>query len=159
MVELATVTAAISAATAAVGLIDKMADQIMRFVKGEAEPSVPPEHRLKIEKEGNAIVSKSHGQVSQRISAEDLQRLPEAKLRHIQVLEQSMNNHYSIWAAVYPQLALAIDPIAKARTEQQLKGVITDMKIDLDGILNFLVSCGLQLDDHYMQIRSVVQSV
>ena len=88
MVELATVTAAISAATSAVGLIDKMADQIMRFVKGETASSVPPEHRLKIEKEGDAIVSKSYGHVSKRITAQDLQHLPEVQLRHIQVLER-----------------------------------------------------------------------
>jgi len=118
-----------------------------------------PLNPFSIEEEGDAIVSKSYGHVSKRITAQDLQHLPEVQLRHIQVLEQSMNNHYSIWAAVYPQLALAIDPIAKARTEQQLKGIIASMKTDLDGILNFLVSCGLQLDDHYMNIRNVVQSV
>jgi hypothetical protein len=99
---------------------------------------------------------KHQGVACQRISAGDLQRLPEADLRHIKVLEQSMEKHYAIWAAVYPQLALAIDPIATTKTEQQLKGIIIAMKGDLIGILNFLRQAGLDLDDHYRSIRDVV---
>jgi len=158
MIDLATITAAIGAATSAVGVIDKIADQIDRFMTKRSEPSVPKEHRLKIEKEGEAIVSKYHGQEHQRITAQDLEKLPEATLRHIKVLEQSMEKHYSLWAAVYPQLALAVDPIAKAKIEQQLKGVIVGMKGDLEGILNFLEQSGLHLDDHYIHIRDLLRS-
>jgi len=156
MIDIAIITAAISAATSAVEIIDKIADQIDRFMTKSPEPAIPKEHRLKIEKEGNAIISKYHGQEFQRITAQDLQQLPESELRHIKVLEQSMENHYSIWSAVYPQLALAVDPIAKAKTELQLKGIIVGMKGDLEGILGFLERTGLQLDDHYMHIRDVV---
>ena len=85
-----------------------------------------------------------------------LEKLPESTLRHIKVLEESMENHYSIWASVYPQLALAVDPIVKAKIEQQLKGVIKDMKRDLEGILNFIEQSGLYLDDHYIHIRNLV---
>lgn len=159
MVDLAMIAAAITAATSAVGLIDKIADQIDRFLTKSPEPAVPKEHRLQIEKEGNAIVSRYHGQESQRITAEDLQKLPEADLRHIKVLEQSMENHYSIWAAVYPQLALAVDPIAKAKTEQQLKGILGGMRGDLEGILTFLERSGLHLDDHYLHVRDLVAKV
>jgi hypothetical protein len=70
-----------------------------------------------------------------------------------------MENHYLIWAAAYPQLVLAVDPIAKAKTEQQLKSVIAGMKGDLEGILNFLEQSGLHLDDYYMHIRRLVGSV
>jgi hypothetical protein len=159
MVDIATITAAIMAATSAVGLIDKISDQVTRFITKESEPPVPKEHRMKIEKDGDSIVSKYNGQENQRITAKELEKLPEADLRHIKVLEQSMENHYSIWASVYPQLALAVDPIAKAKTEQQLKGIITGMKGDLEGILNFIEQSGLYLDDHYMHIRDLARSV
>ena len=159
MIELATITAAIGAATSAVTLIDKISDQITRVIGKTSEPDVPKEHRMKIEKDGDAIVSKQNGKEYQRITAKDLEQLPEADLRHIKVLEQSMENHYSIWASVYPQLALSIDPIAKAKIEQQLKGIISDMKNDFDGILGFLEQSGISLDDHYMHIRNLVRSV
>jgi hypothetical protein len=159
MIDLALATAAITAATAGVGLIDKIADQIDRFLTKKPEPEVPPQHRLKIERDGDAIVSRYHGQESQRITAADLQKLPEAELRHIKVFEQSMENHYAVWEAVHPQQALAVDPVAKAKIDLQLKGIIRDMKRDLNGILGFLERIGLNLDDHYMHIRDLVANV
>lgn len=159
MVDIGIITTAIGAATAAVELIDKMADQIDRFITKKPEPEVPEEHRRKFEKEGDTIVSKFHGKVQQRITAQDLQKLPEATLRHVQVLEKSMENHYAVWAVVYPQLATMVDPIAKAKIEQQLKEIIKEMKGDLVGILEFLEQAGFYLDDHYIHIRNVVESV
>ena len=147
MVDIATVTAAIGAASAGVQLIDKIADQVTRFLRRE-EPGVPAEHRLTIAKEGADLVARDHGRVQQRITGKDLANLPEADLRHIRVREASMQNHYDIWAAVYPQLALAIDPIAKAKIEAQLRGIVRTMKDDLLAILAFLENAGLQLDDH-----------
>ncbi|MHB8816469.1 MAG: hypothetical protein ACYDAE_24845 [Steroidobacteraceae bacterium] len=67
-----------------------------------------------------------------------------------------MENHYAVWASVYPQLTLAVDPISKAKTEQQLKGIIVAMKADPIGILEFLLNAGLALDDHYRDVRDVV---
>lgn len=156
MIDLVTITAAIGAATAGIKLIDKIGDQVSHFLTKSETPIMPVEHRAKIEREGDAIVQKHHGVEYQRITASDLQMLPEAELRHVKVLEKSMENHYAVWAAVYPQLALAVDPIAKAKTEQQLKGIIVDMKGDLVGILDFLLQAGLDLDDHYRNIRDVV---
>jgi hypothetical protein len=153
-----TITSAIGAATAAVGLFDKIADQVERFLTQKEGTTVPQEHRLKIESanDGRSIVARSHGQVIQTITAQDLEKLPESQLQHVKVLEQSMENHYAVWASVYPQLALSVDPVAKARTEQQLRGVIQNMKGDLNATLGFLQSCGLYLDDHYMHIRDLV---
>jgi hypothetical protein len=156
MVDLATITAAIGAATAGVNLIDKIGDQISRFLTKQESPIIPVEHRAKIERDGDSIVQKINGVTYQRITAADLQKLPETMLRHIKVREQSMENHYAIWESVYPQLALAIDPIAKAKTEQQLKGIIIAMGKDLTGVLDFLMEAGIDLDDHYRHIRDLV---
>ena len=159
MVDLATISAAISAATSAVGLFDKITDQVERFISKSEVPSVPKEHRMKIAEEDDAIVSREHGHVTQQITANDLEKLPESQLRHVAVLEKSMENHYSIWEKVYPDLALVDSPIQKAKVEKQLEGIIRDMKGDLEGILSFLESCGLYLDDHYMHVRHLVKNV
>ena len=157
--DIATITAAISAAAAGVGLIDKIADQLERFLTDKPDPAVPEEHRLRIEGSDSEIVARSHGQVVQRIAAEDLERLPEQQLRHITVLEKSMENHYALWVAVYPQRNASPDPVVNAKVEQQLKGIVSDMADDLNGILSFLESCGLYLDDHYLHIRHLVTRV
>ena len=159
MIDLATISAAISAATSAVGFIDKLTDQIERFITKSESPSVPKEHRMKISGENDAIVSREHGKVIQTITADDLKKLPESQLRHITILQKSMENHYSIWEKVYPDLALLDSPIQKAKVEKQLEGIIKDMKGDLEDILSFLESCGLYLDDHYQNIRYLVKNV
>jgi hypothetical protein len=160
MVDLATASAAISAATAAIGLFDKIADQVQRFITKQPEPAVPREHRMRIEESDGDIVSRTRdGAELQRITARDLQNLPEAELRHITVLERSMENHYKVWEKVYPDLALIDSPVQKAKVEQQLEGVIRDMGKDLESILSFLESSGLYLDDHYMHIRHLVTRV
>jgi hypothetical protein len=159
MVDPATLTAAIAAATGAVGLFDKIADQVERFITRKPKPEIPKEHRMKIERSGDDIVARKYGREWQRITAEDLRRLPESQLRHIRVLETSMKNHYRVWERTYPELALLDSPIQKARVESQLQDVIRAMGGDLEGILTFLESCGMVLDDHYMEIRDLVKRV
>jgi hypothetical protein len=156
MVDPGTVTAALAAASTAVGLIDKIADQVERFITKQPKPSVPPEHRMRIEGSEDKIVATEHGQQVWTITGADLEKLPADQLRHITVLEQSMQGHYNVWASVYPQLATLDSPVQKARVEQQLGQVVKEMKKDLDGILGFIESCGMYLDDHYMNIRHVV---
>jgi len=156
MVDLATISTAIGAATSAVGLFDKIADQIERFLTKAPEPGVPREHRLKIEGEENALVVRSEGRVVKRITANDLEKLPESQLRHVKTLEKSMENHYAVWSEVYPQLAIIDSPVSKARVNAQLKEIISGMKQDLNGILSFLEASGIQLDDHYSHIRQLV---
>lgn len=155
-IDIPTITAAIGAASAAVGLIDKMADQLESFLTGRQQPSVPNEHRMKIEAVGTDIVAREHGHVLKTITAKDLAKLPSEQLRHISVLEKSMENHYELWAAVYPQRNASVDPIVNAKVNQQLKQIVSNMSDDLDGILSFLESCGMYLDDHYLNIRHLV---
>jgi len=63
MVDFVLVSSAIAAATSAVGLIDKIWDQVERVTSGSSEADIPREHRQKIQKEGDAIVSRIQGQV------------------------------------------------------------------------------------------------
>jgi hypothetical protein len=161
MVDIALITQAFGAASAAFDLFDKMADQIARFIQRRPPPSDAESetHRQEIKTEGSRLVNRQHGHVVQTITADDLRDLPADQLRHIQVLEQSMRSHYNVWARVYPQLATLDSPVQKAKVEEQLENVIRSMKGDLDGILSFLETCGLYLDDHYLHVRQLVASV
>jgi superfamily II RNA helicase len=155
--DIPSITAAIGAASSAVALFDKITDQVERFITKKPAPEIPIEHRMKIEASGPELIAKEHGQVTQRITAEQLQHLPAEKLRHVKVFEQSMENHYRVWETVYPQLALLDSPIQKARVELQIGAEVRDMKGDLEGILSFLESCGLGLDDHYQKMRHLIK--
>ena len=157
MLDIAMITAALGAAASAVGLFDKIADQIERFITKRPEPVVPVEHRMRIESTDEGIVASMHGSPVKTITAADLQDLPDNQLRHIMTLEKSMEGYYKVWESVYPQLATIDSLIQKAKVEQQLGNLIQSMKSDLDRILSFLESCGLYLDDHYQHIRELVR--
>ncbi len=147
----------IGAATAAVGLFDKIADQVERFIEKRSAPAVPAEHRMVITQDKGDLVALNHGRETQRISGQDLASLPAPLLGHVSVIEKSMENHYRVWSSAYPQLALLDSPVQKAKVEAQLSDVIVGMKSDLDGILAFLESAGLHLDDHYLHVRQLVK--
>ena len=152
------IPAFITTATSAVGLFDKIADQVKRFIKKENPQTTPPEHSMKIEKEDNSMVSKRHGVVEQRITGQQLEQLPDNMLSHIKTLERSMQNYYAIWSSTYPQLPLLSDPIQKAKVEASLRQEVLSMKNDLERILKFIEKCGFWLDDHYLEIRDALET-
>ena len=154
------IVSVIEAISAGVGLIDKLYDQISAVLKSGNPPSVPAQHRQIISMEGESLVAKSANKVVKEITAAELAtKLTPQQQMHIKVLEESMRNNYSIWAAVYPSLALETNPISKAKVSQQLREIIKDMKNDLSAILDFLRKCGFTLDDHYEEIRNLVSQV
>jgi hypothetical protein len=154
MIDPITITAAISAASAGINLINKMYDKVYPFITG-SHP-MKKEHRLMIEGKGDRIVAKEYGGVK-IITGDDLKNLPSDMLDHIQVYEKAAQNKYEIWKNVYPQRNASTDPIVNAKVDQQLRKIVVDMKNDLDGILRFLEESGIKLTDHYTMFRDAIQ--
>ena len=150
-----TISAAIAAASAGINLINKIAGQVVPFLTGNAP--IPKEHRMMIEGTPTEIVATMHGKEVKVITGNDLQNLPSNIVDHISVYNASAEKQYALWKVVYPQRNDSSDPVVNAKVDQQLKKIVADMKDDLDGILDFLVSCGIQLDDHYMQFRDAIR--
>jgi len=151
----ATIATAISAASAGVDLINKLADQVVPFLTGNK--TLNREHRMQIEGTSTEIVAKEHGQTVKTITKDDLEDLPEEIGAHIAVYEASARKNYELWKAIYPKRNDSVDPVANAKVDQQLRQIVSDMRDDLDGILGFLESCGLYLDDHYLQFRDAIK--
>ncbi len=149
-----TITAAIAAASAGVDLINKIADHVVPFLTGNK--TIPKEHRMVIEGTATEIVATMHGKKVKVITGSDLQNLSTEIVEHISVYEAAAQKKYNLWKTVYPQRNASPDPVANAKVDQQLKDIVVDMKDDLDGILSFLESCGIQLDDHYLQFRDAI---
>jgi hypothetical protein len=135
---------------------DSMARQVTDFATGGKADRAGPYH-YRYEGEGLELSAKQGDKIVQTISGHELQeRLDPTQLRHVEALQKSMEASYSIWVEVYPQLPLVSDPITKAQLNQRLSAVTADIGRDLAAILEFLQSCGLVLDDHYMHIRSLL---
>jgi hypothetical protein len=152
--EIAAVSAAIAAASAGVDLIDKIYWQVKHVVTGRKQPTDTP-YAQTIVREGDTLVSTASGQ-RQTITGADILKLPPRQLALVQTYEKAMATKVSLWESVYPTLELE-SGVAKAKVELQLKGIIASMDRDLNGILDFLHSVGLNLDDHYEDIRHLVK--
>lgn len=99
----ATATAVLGAATAAVGLFDKVADQVVRFIEKRPDPPGPPkEYRYKISGSGNELKVEAGGHTVQILRGEDLKTLPSEYYEHIKTLESYVQRYYDVWKQVYP---------------------------------------------------------
>lgn len=71
-------------------------------------------------------------------------------------MEESVRRYYDVWKQVYPHRDDG-DLISNAKVQNQLRDLALKMKDDLAGIVDFLQSIGVQLDDHYMIYRDVIR--
>jgi len=154
--DITTATAVLTLAGKAIDLFDKFAGQVGRFITKKAEPAQPKEYRYKVDGKNGALQVSRDGRNLQTITAHDLAKLPPDQLDHIRVLEKSMERHYNLWKSVYPKRNDSADPMVNAKVEQQLRDLVLEMKGDLTGIIDFLQSLGVYLDDHYVMMRNVI---
>jgi hypothetical protein len=155
--DIATATALISAATSAVNLFDKVAGQVVRFISKTPEmPGPPKEFQFTVGGGNGELQVQAHGRVIQTITGADLKHLPPDYYSHIQTLEASLKRNYAVWKQVYPHRDDG-DLVTNAKVHNQLSDLALKMKDDLAGIIDFLQRIGVQLDDHYMIYRDVIQ--
>ncbi len=152
----ASIVTVISAISSSIDLFDKIADQIAGYLSKGKETRGKRPYGFKVERDGDTLVAKVDDDVFQTITADDLRNLPDDQLKYVQALERSMENNFLLWTSIYPDLPLIDSPVQKAKVEAQLRDILKKIKDDLDGIIEFLKSIGLHLDDHYMHIRDLL---
>ena len=159
MIGRVTIRDAIRATAGAVDLLDRMGGQMERAFHSSAPGNGTNAFRPTIHAEEEAIVSAQRGVVLQRVTAEDLLRLPEASNRHVLVLERAMQNHYEDWVRVFPKLDASSEACTKTQWQRQLRGIVVQLQDDVEEVMGFLELAGLRLDGHYAHLRSMVRSI
>jgi hypothetical protein len=153
MLGLAEAKLAVDVVAGAIGVVDKLYPRLMRILTG-AEPTKEPS--IKIEKQGDELVAKRDGVPRQTVSYQELmQRLTPDDVRYIRMYEGSIKNYEAQIEQVYPQLAL-LGPVEKAQTEMRLKQMVQAIKTDLLGIIDYIQTIGLDLEDHYSRTRDLI---
>jgi hypothetical protein len=159
MIGRVTVQDAIRATADAVQLVDRMADQMAHaFLQAAIHLEKDP-HHPRIEAQQGAIVQSRSGKVEQRVTVEDILRMPEDSIRRMLVLERAMENHYEAWLRIYPRLEAPAEPVVIRHWEMLLRSVVSDMTHDVEEVMGFLEKAGLHLDGHYEQVREVIRTV
>lgn len=153
--------ALVTATKGAIDLFDKIAGQIKSVLLKRPKETEGEEDRwrYKISTEGKDIVVKQTDRTVQTITGDQLASvLGPDDLALVRSYEQNMQKYFKRWQAVYVKKDSSQDPLANAITEEQLAEQITKMKDELLGILSFLQRIGVNLDDHYMHIRHLVET-
>ena len=156
------IAAVIAATKGAVDIFDKLAGPIKRVILGqpkfEQAESKDQRWRFRVETEGKDVVVKEGNNTRLTITGAELSKaLGPQDLSLVQTYERKMQDYFDLWTSVYAAKDMSQDPLANAKTDAQLRKLIASMKGELLGILSFLEKIGVQLDDHYMHVRSLVQ--
>ena len=108
--------------------------------------------------EGTQILVKQEDRTVQTVTADELSRMLNPQdLDLVRTYEASMQKYFTRWKAIYAKKDASQDPLVNTITEEQLAEQIVKMKRELLGILDFLQKMGVQLDDHYMHVRHLVE--
>jgi DNA polymerase I-like protein with 3'-5' exonuclease and polymerase domains len=162
MLTIPEISAMVTATKGPVDLFDRLAGPIKRALlpddRYEQVDAKDQRWRFKVGAEGENIVVKENGAVRQTISGAELAtKLDSNDLALIQTYEQKMQYWFTLWQAVYAQSGTSPDALKNAQTDAQLKDLVLKMRGELLGILSFLERLGVQLDDHYLNVRSLVE--
>jgi len=153
------IAALLAATKNAVDIFDKISGQIKSVLtRRPKEPEAGEERwRRKVSADEKQITVKQDGQVVQTLTRSDLEnRLDPQHLAHIETYELSMRKYYKRWQQLYPKRDDSSDALVNIKLEEQLTEQVKNMQTDLVGLVNFLQSIGVHLDDHYMEVRDLV---
>ena len=160
MLTLTEISAVVAATKGAVEIFDKVAGQIKSVLTKRPKEAEGDDDRwrYKIRTDGTDIVVKQQDRVVQTVTADELSRvLTPSDLDLVRTLESNMNKYFSRWKVIYAKKDASQDPLVNAITEEQLTEQVAKMRSELLGILGFLEKCGIHLDDHYMNIRYLIE--
>lgn len=144
----------------ALGIVDKVADQVERFWKKTPESAPARPHSVVAKQTGDKIefLDRSGAPV-ETITADDMRQLDPQSQQLVEAFEKSMRRQFDLWTQIYPERDASSDPLVNAKTNAQLKDIAEKMCGDLDRILSFLEGMGKRLFDHYGNIRFICNGV
>lgn len=116
-------------------------------------------HRMTVEATGARVTTTWEGRELQTITEADFKSLPKDVLRHVSNLSKRMEAHYAQWEAAVGRMAEGAGGAAGRRLEEEELEFKVKVAADLRDIVNFFVSNGMQLDDHYLMARSLAEQV
>jgi len=142
----------LTAISAALGLVDKIAGQLESLIFNKPAPEPTP-HSVTTVLVKDEIVIARHGNEIRKITAIEISVLPESDRRMIKMYEESMASSFDIWQVVYPQRNASADLVVNAKINKQLSDLAKSFCVDLGHIFKYLGTIGYELEDHYSDVR------
>jgi hypothetical protein len=128
-------------------------------INGKARTSEQKEHSVKIVREDGKIVTKCPHEKDRTITGDQLKNLPPAKFEYIDELRRSMDKHHRKWERIIKLTPnRSQSKSKKAETDKELLKIVLKISYYFNGIVMFLKSIGLNLDDHYRKTRQLLET-
>jgi hypothetical protein len=144
----------VSAVGNALKLVDAFAPEVIAFVSGQPEPKIEKKYRLYAEQVSNVVNLVDPGGTRKLIDANDLERLPSNSQKLIRSYERTMNELFERWTELKPK-RIAADPDIKSEAIAASDMVRRQLCNELTELLNFIETLGMELRDHYAEVRFI----
>jgi hypothetical protein len=138
-------------------VVDDFAPQLDAFVQGKPEPAAPVKHRVVAQQMGEQITFQSKDGPLEVITAADLHKLDANSQKLIRAYERTMKELFERWVELKPK-RVARDPDTKREAQEESDDVRRNLCQELGELLDFLLSMGKSLHDHYDHIRHICKS-
>ena len=144
----------INAVGNALKIIDDFEPQVSAFVQGAPEPSTPPVHSVRAEQVKESLHLVEPGSRTVLITAQDFEKLDADSQKLIRAYERTMKILFERWTELKPK-RIAEDPVIRQEARQDSDDVRRELCQELSGLLTFIESTGMSLQDHYAHVRHI----
>jgi TIR domain len=135
-------------------IIDDFEPQVNAFVAGSPEPEAPVVHSWRAEQVQTSIRLVEPGGARELITAKDFERLDANAQKLIRAYERTMKDLFERWTELKPKRVVQ-DPATRLEAREHSDEVRQELCQELNGLLGFIESMGMSLQDHYAHARYI----
>jgi hypothetical protein len=135
-------------------IIDDFEPQQKAFVAGSPEPQVPVVHSWRAEQVETSIRLVEPSGTRELITAKDFEKLDANAQKLIRAFERTMKELFERWTELKPK-RVALDPETRREARELSDDVRRELCQELNGLLGFIESMGMSLQDHYAHARYI----
>jgi hypothetical protein len=116
------------------------------------KPAQAYESEVPYEGKGDHIIAKTRDGLT-TLTPADINKLSERQLRHMRIFQEELEESYDRWEFLYRRRRRK--PAKK--DEEEMRQVVAEMKDSLDRVFAFLKAANLQIDDHYVIFKQIIE--
>lgn len=135
-------------------IIDDFEPQVKAFMAGSPEPEKAVLHSRRAEQVEASIRLVEPSGTRELITAKDLESLDPNAQKLVRAYERTMKDLFERWTELKPK-RVAQDPETRRDAREQSDDVRRELCEELNGLLGFIESMGMSLQDHYAHVRYV----
>jgi hypothetical protein len=135
-------------------IIDDFEPQVSAFIQGAPEPEQPTVHSVRAEQVHESIHLIDPGGTRVLITVGDFERLDANAQKLIRAYERTMKELFERWTELKPK-RIAQDQETRREARAESDDIRRELCGELNGLLGFIESMGMSLQDHYAHVRYI----